>query len=950
MEEGGATETQVGQTKETDWKLDTETREAEASGSDSEDDNEEADKKNDSAFTVWHVNVRGWRSKEAVLNARVKLAQRKPEVLCVNESFLDKSTKDSALTLEGYDLVARRDRTDNSAWGGVLVWSRREVCNSVVLLETSETAERVWLTLHTNSGPYLLCAWYRPPGRGQLETVSTFREEYSRLAQAALGVLVVGDLNVHNQRWLRYSTSNSAEGVLLQQHCHELGLRQLVREPTREENLLDLVLTNSGGVRCTVLEKVADHKLVEARLQLPVPREETVYRQVWDFAKASWENLETSLKNTSWDFLETASPDEGAKKLTDTLLTLLRRWIPQKLLGEKKSTHPWLNERVTQLVDAKKKAEGTAEEKTATEACSQGVLEEYRAYLARTRAELATLKRGSKKWWSKTQELLGEKSQTCSVPALKHADGTWATTPTSKANLLATTFAAKYTSPTEATNQYTEVEQQSGAVEWRLPEESHAKETLENLRENSATGPDLIPTRILKRFAAELSVPLYKLSKRILETGRWPEVWLEHWVIPLYKRKAKWQPGNYRGVHLTAQLAKAAERFLQKAFAHFFYSNPVSGEHQFAYKPGRGARDALALLVLTWIAGFDKGYKYALYCSDVSGAFDRVSAEQLVKKLQAAGVPTKWLNLFRSWLRERPAKVAVGGVLSVAMVLRDMVFQGTVWGPQLWNAFFCDASRAVREKGFTEKVYADDLNAYKAFPAKTPNEELFEAADECQKELHLWREGNQVCFDAGKESMHVVSHRVAEGESFKVLGVKFDCSLTMEEAVHNLVVEVNWKLRTLERSVGYHRDAELVKLYKARVLGYVEYRTPAVYHATDTVLAPLNKLQDSFLRKLGITPLEALMEFRLAPLETRRDMAMLGLVHRAALRKGPPQFWQYFCADETNSIVRTRLGKRRHTKQLTETRKGRFLELVRRSALGLVATTCYPLTWGSQTL
>ena len=79
-------------------------------------------------------------------------------------------------------------------------------------------------------------------------------------------------------------------------------------------------------------------------------------------------------------------------------------------------------------------------------------------------------------------------------------------------------------------------------------------------------------------------------------------------------------------------------------------------------------------------------------------------------------------------------------------------------------------------------------------------------------------------------------------------------------------------------------------LYKARVLGYVEYRTAAVYRATDTVLAPLNRLQENFLRQLGITPLEALMEFNLALLATRRDVAMLGLVHRAALRQGPPQF------------------------------------------------------------
>ena len=146
---------------------------------------------------------------------------------------------------------------------------------------------------------------------------------------------------------------------------------------------------------------------------------------------------------------------------------------------------------------------------------------------------------------------------------------------------------------------------------------------------------------------------------------------------------------------------------------------------------------------------------------------------------------------------------------------------------------------------------------------------------------------NQVVFDSGKESVHVVSHQEPEGENFKVLGVKFDCALAMAEAVHEVVVEVSWKLRTLERSAKYHRDAQLVQLYKARVLGYVEYRTPAVYHATNTVLAPLDRLQDNFLRRVGVQPSEALMRFRLASLKACRDIAIVGLVQRAVMRQLP---------------------------------------------------------------
>ena len=126
-------------------------------------------------------------------------------------------------------------------------------------------------------------------------------------------------------------------------------------------------------------------------------------------------------------------------------------------------------------------------------------------------------------------------------------------------------------------------------------------------------------------------------------------------------------------------------------------------------------------------------------------------------------------------------------------------------------------------------------------------------------------------------------------------------------------------------------------LYKSRVLSYLEYRTPAVYHATDTVLSPLNRLQNTFLRRLGVDQVTVLMEFRLAPLATRRDIAMLGLIHRAALRKGPPHFWKFFRLEQHPRASRTRLAQRRHGGQLVETRRDRFLEVVRRSALGLVS-------------
>eukprot|EP00959_Pyramimonas_sp_CCMP1952_P418212 8761676-Pyramimonas_sp.AAC.1 len=74
------------------------------------------------------------------------------------------------------------------------------------------------------------------------------------------------------------------------------------------------------------------------------------------------------------------------------------------------------------------------------------------------------------------------------------------------------------------------------------------------------------------------------------------------------------------------------------------------GSHQFAYCPGRGARDAILYVVLRWLLAFAGGRRVALYCSDVSGAFDRVDASRLMLKLRGFGVDPRLCDIISSWL------------------------------------------------------------------------------------------------------------------------------------------------------------------------------------------------------------------------------------------------------------------------------------------------------------
>jgi hypothetical protein len=186
-----------------------------------------------------------------------------------------------------------------------------------------------------------------------------------------------------------------------------------------------------------------------------------------------------------------------------------------------------------------------------------------------------------------------------------------------------------------------------------------------------------------------------------------------------------------------------------------------------------------------------------------------------------------------------------------------------------------------------------------------------------------------VAFDPSKESIHVLSKSSAEGQNFLLLGINFDCSLDMTDAINDVVTEAGWKMRTLLRTRRFYCNADLVILYKSHLLSYLEYRTPAIYHARREQLKRLDNVQDRFLHDAGIEADTALLEFNLAPLCTRRDIAMLGLIHRAVLGLGPPHFRKHFRLEGT--------GAGRHRRHLVDPRPVYRAHIVSRSALGLIA-------------
>ena len=78
---------------------------------------------------------------------------------------------------------------------------------------------------------------------------------------------------------------------------------------------------------------------------------------------------------------------------------------------------------------------------------------------------------------------------------------------------------------------------------------------------------------------------------------------------------------------------------------------------------------------------------------------DRVDRDILVRKLRSSALSTCLVRVLESWLDDRVAEVVVGGQAAAPSTLRNSVFQGTVWGPPLWNLHYESARHPVNKCG-----------------------------------------------------------------------------------------------------------------------------------------------------------------------------------------------------------------------------------------------------------
>ena len=317
-----------------------------------------------------------------------------PDVLVFQETWLTSSTE--GFEIANYKKVSRLDRSDGREGGGICVYCKSHL-DCLVEVCHSEIAKRSWMYLHSDHGIILIGNWYRPPDADDI-CITSLSDEINQHLPHVNGIVLMGDFNIHHRKWLRFSSGNTALGETLKGICDDFTLNQLVSEPTRQQYLLDLVLSDLP-LHVKVLPMIADHKGVFIKVPVDVAPPQTVSRHGWIYKQAHWQALRRDLASTSWQFVHTETLDVAVEQFTLTILAAARAHIPTRDFQEFKGKHPWMNQVCREAIALKHSHENMADYAHFRDQCSEVLATEYHQYIARIRADIVKCSRQSKQWW-----------------------------------------------------------------------------------------------------------------------------------------------------------------------------------------------------------------------------------------------------------------------------------------------------------------------------------------------------------------------------------------------------------------------------------------------------------------------------------------------------------------------------------------------------------------------
>ena len=724
-------------------------------------------------------------------------------------------------------------------------------------------------------------------------------------------VWIAGDFNLPDINWKDLIVSknqyNSQMNQIFLDTFLDLGLEQVVESATRNNNILDIFLTNQPNLitSCSNSYSLSDHEVVEITSRIKPSRKKQVKRKIHLWNKANLNNIKNDASKFSSAFLEkhntSENPNHLWKCIKDSLNNIINEHVPTKTTSTKLN-QPWLNTEVKRLIRQKNKLY----KKQKSTNCNK-IKNKYQEIKRKTQKECRKAHENylndifnedevnKKKLWSYIKGKAQGIGNT--ISDLKNDQGRLIQDNKEKADILNNQFFSVFSEPT-GTFQGTLNPKTKTPTMSKININNKGVLTLLNkLKENKATGADSIPSRILKICSNELAPVLTVLFQASLDQGKIPDDWKSANIVPIYKKGDKTQAENYRPVSLTSITCKLLEHIIHSSIMDHFDSFNVLTDCQHGFRKSRSCESQLVTTIKDFTDCFENNEQIDAILLDFSKAFDKVHHENLLLKLDHYGIRDNLKDWIRDFLNNRTQKVVLEGKESSPKPVLSGVPQGTVMGPLLFLVYINDMAERLSHNTKL-RLFADDSLLYRTIStiqdAVTLQKDL-DSLTEWEKDWKMSfhpKKCQVISFSSKadlkfKHDYNIHNTNLERTDNAKYLGVSIDNKLNWKKHINDINKSANSVLFFLKRHLKSCSPKIKEQCYFTYVRPKLEYASSVWDPHLKEEINKIEKIQRRAARFVlnnydpRASCTEMLKELKWTPLDERRAKTKITLIYKA---------------------------------------------------------------------
>ena len=648
----------------------------------------------------------------------------------------------------------------------------------------------------------------------------------------------MGDFNYPRIDWNNLSSDRQGEEFLnVVQDCCFV---QHVLEATRENNILDLVLTSEENVieDLKILEPIgnSDHNTVVWKFlcsNLMYESQDKSKLNKLDFKHANYVNINRILSAVDWDDeFEGKDIDSQWKSFCEILLSACDGNAPLKKFRNKMQPK-WFNAEAKRSQERKYAMfiryreigdyESEQEYKFARNNCN----EVYRRAKKNFEEKLAkNVTSDTKSFYSYVRSKSKVKD---AVGPLANPNGELVTEKSEMCNILNNYFGSVFTNEDNLGELPPITQLFDGQALDKIVIDSEIVYTkLRNLKPDKAPGIDGLASQLLIETSEEICYPLSKIYEKSLMTGCIPVDWKLSNVTPIYKGGKRSEPGNYRPVSLTPHVCKVLESILKDSMLEHLIENDMLKGSQHGFVSKRSCFTNLLSFFEKVNGWVDEGEAVDVIYLDFRKAFDTVPHKRLMQKIKACGISGLVYDWIESWLVGRRQRVTLGANQSDWVEVISGVPQGSVLGPLFFLIFINDIDEDLINLILK---FADDTKLF----GKVGNVAQLESMHRDLELLNKWSKTWGLEFNVDKckvihfgrnnpNATYAISDKnLKEVKEEKDLGVIVNQDLKAANQCAVAVKAANRTLGLIKRTFSSRSKDIILGLYKSLVRPKLEY-------------------------------------------------------------------------------------------------------------------------------